>query len=948
MKITIIRLTSILLAVLLFLTACTPAVILEKETTASDTTESSTQTEETAEETTTGSTEETTEESTTSADTTESTQPEETTTEPDTETETEEETTEPDTETETGEETTPAETYVDLSHDVPELVGDDSKTVTVRSEGNLSTKDVVLEFDGKSGLFQITALSIDAHDSAFCDTCGFLPDGGGYLLNDHGTGIAGFRIDMVNKLGADAIQSIEAVFTTSVDAASSQLRILKASETNHGAILNECPSMAGAVGQDVSLDLALANPFNIADEDGNVTSFQIYFRNKNDATCTLKKIIIHMSAESLLEVDELEGNFYGRGDVITAIADIVADRFTAAGMGADITVEAKSFLQCESNANGFIRYKVTATFDDGTSIYKNNSLDIPHLSGAWLDNSEGGFGSSHDNLGQWQNTFDPSGMVLLTDNPISANEKMVSAQYAIIPESGDPLDPTLVWHEPHILKVSKASIDALFVNAWLDYATELQEGQRYRLLVRGVTLCSNYILHLDIPFTYSPLDTTVTDRINQALDVVSEADFICPSDTADKSAYITEQLASLVNDSAIEIKLNVIGEGVNTITVQATVLYKDAITAERMPAYTLNGEKLLAVYAFEGEAMVSDVLQFYDSSFEGSIKLLTPYDGDANVILASPDIYALFNSTIDEIQSGKYPFKFGENCLPVPAELTWTDTNASDKTYTVLVSKQLDMSNPIVLATTECRISVYNLEVGRTYYWQVTDGEEFSQIFTFTTALTPRFFSVGGVSNVRDLGGYYTVDGKRVKQNMVFRSAHFDDASAEGIDFMVNVLGIKTELDFRGAGHKAAFDSNRVRRVVIPVYWYSNIFSEEHFECVRQTISAFAYEENYPINFHCALGRDRTGTTSFLLLGLLGVDQETLLKEHYSSFFSSIGACVNEEFLLHILYIGDLAKGFARFAPKGATLQEQIEGYLLHIGVTAEEIASIRSILLED
>ena len=264
------------------------------------------------------------------------------------------------------------------------------------------------------------------------------------------------------------------------------------------------------------------------------------------------------------------------------------------------------------------------------------------------------------------------------------------------------------------------------------------------------------------------------------------------------------------------------------------------------------------------------------------------------------------------------------------------------------MSKQKDLSNPIVLSTTECRISVYNLEVGRVYYWQVVGGEETSQIFTFTTALTPRFFYVEGVSNVRDMGGYYTVDGKRVKQNMVFRSAHFDDASAEGLAFMTDVLGLKTELDFRGAGHKAAFDSNRVRRVIIPVYWYSYIFEEDKYEDVRKTISAFAYEENYPINFHCALGRDRTGTISFLLLGLLGVDQETLLKEYYSSFFSSIGACDKATFRDQILNIEGLARGLAKYAPKGATLQEQIEGYLLHIGVTAEEISSIRSILLED
>ena len=53
------------------------------------------------------------------------------------------------------------------------------------------------------------------------------------------------------------------------------------------------------------------------------------------------------------------------------------------------------------------------------------------------------------------------------------------------------------------------------------------------------------------------------------------------------------------------------------------------------------------------------------------------------------------------------------------------------------------------------------------------------------------------------------------------------------------------------------------------------------------SISAFADPNNYPMNFHCAVGRDRTGTTAFLILGLLGVDEETLIREYYSSFFSS-------------------------------------------------------------
>ena len=253
----------------------------------------------------------------------------------------------------------------------------------------------------------------------------------------------------------------------------------------------------------------------------------------------------------------------------------------------------------------------------------------------------------------------------------------------------------------------------------------------------------------------------------------------------------------------------------------------------------------------------------------------------------------------------------------------------------------------MTFTTEECRVAVPDLEVGRAYYWQVSDGSETSQLFTFTTADGyPRFFALEGVSNFRDVGGYITMDGKRVKQGMVFRSAYLNDASAEAKDYMLNVLGIRTELDLRGSG-AAAFGSD-VERQVIAMKWYNLIFNEADYEATRQTFSAFADPENYPINFHCAIGRDRTGTTSFLLLGLLGVDEETMLKEYYSSFYSQDGSCDREEFVKHIANIRGLMEGLGRYAPKGATLQEKIECYLLKTGVTEAEIAAIREILLEE
>ena len=842
------------------------------------------------------------------------------------------------------------DTYEDLSHTVAPIQGADGTSTTVTAKGDRSAPDVVLEFDGESGLFAISStLAVECHDCATCEECGFTADGEGYFITTHNLGgaQAGMTITLATPLPIASVTGMTITYRTSGEAVNSVIRVMTSHCTTMATFQNECPSLSGASEEYRTVDLNLTDVEALVDDDGNLSVFQIYFRNKDKIDCTFKDLTICVNPEKLLVVDELEGNYFSRGDVTAAIAETIAARFEGANVGAEITVEVDKYRQNSSKMDGSIRYKATAVMIDGSTVTGEGIVVIPHVSGVWLDDSTGSFGSSHDNRGEWQETFDPSGMVLLTNNTLFTKEGVETMEYAVIPEGGAYDASDVVWMAPHLLEMTEEGFNSLFVNAWLDYADILTEGERYRLLVRGVTPHDNYVLHLDIPFAYSPLDASVTSKLTAALKTVSEASFVCPADTPDKAVYVADTLAALLNDPALEIQTQLVGVGVNSATLRVTVVYKAAVQADRLPAYTVNGEALQAVYAFAGEALTTAALNYPYTTFEGSIQLLTPFDGCPDVVLTSPEIYALWNATIKEIESGKYPFKRGENCLPTPAELTWSDAETGSKTYTVTFSKNRDLSDALTFTTQECRVSVPNLEIGQTYYWQVSDGESDSQLFTFTTAEGyPRFFALDGVSNFRDLGGYTTLDGKRVKQNMVYRSAYIDGASDEAKAFMVNELGLRTELDLRGSG--SATFGKEVDRVVIAMQWYSHVFTKSNYEVVRQTISAFAYEENYPMNFHCAVGRDRTGTTAFLILGLLGVDEETLLREYYSSFFSQMASCDDEEFLKHIENIHGFMEGLARYAPGGATLQEKIEGYLLTVGVTEAEIASIRTILLED
>ena len=279
--------------------------------------------------------------------------------------------------------------------------------------------------------------------------------------------------------------------------------------------------------------------------------------------------------------------------------------------------------------------------------------------------------------------------------------------------------------------------------------------------------------------------------------------------------------------------------------------------------------------------------------------------------------------------------------------MTWVDEKAAEgKTYTVLISTDRDMKNPMVFTTTETRVEIYNLNIGTTYYWQVRSDMDASSVQVFATEDGyPRFIKLDGVSNVRDIGGYLTADGRRVKQNLAYRAAHLDAITAEAKEIALNTLNIRTDLDLRGGGSTPL--GSTVQHISVAMQWYEHIFEEDMYEVVRKTVSTFAYEENYPIIFHCSMGRDRTGTTAFLILGLLGVEEEALRREYYASFFSQQGAFNESEFPLLIINMNRLVDGFNSFGDKDDTLREKIHAYLLHIGVTEQEIQSIRDIWLE-
>ena len=110
--------------------------------------------------------------------------------------------------------------------------------------------------------------------------------------------------------------------------------------------------------------------------------------------------------------------------------------------------------------------------------------------------------------------------------------------------------------------------------------------------------------------------------------------------------------------------------------------------------------------------------------------------------------------------------------LPNPIVLEWSDTApAEGKKYNVTVKRLPDGKIFFKETTDKLSAEVVNLEIARNYEWTVatTDGQATSSFKT--EDLAPRLLQFATVRNARDFGGRIGIDGRRIRQGMMFRTS---------------------------------------------------------------------------------------------------------------------------------------------------------------------------------
>ncbi|WP_333740198.1 tyrosine-protein phosphatase [Streptomyces sp. IBSBF 2806] len=178
---------------------------------------------------------------------------------------------------------------------------------------------------------------------------------------------------------------------------------------------------------------------------------------------------------------------------------------------------------------------------------------------------------------------------------------------------------------------------------------------------------------------------------------------------------------------------------------------------------------------------------------------------------------------------------------------------------------------------------------------------------------------LAGVRNFRDVGGLPTVDGRRVRHGVLFRSGHLAHATDEDAAFLSG-LGLHTIFDFRNAADQKLegpdVELPGVRNVNLPLsdpadgaeFWkmvrdghvdqlreilgdgkaagrmiasYRTIVKERTAEHAR-VLHSLA-QDSLPALMHCAAGKDRAGLSVAVTLLAVGVEQDAILGDYLES-----------------------------------------------------------------
>jgi protein-tyrosine phosphatase len=321
---------------------------------------------------------------------------------------------------------------------------------------------------------------------------------------------------------------------------------------------------------------------------------------------------------------------------------------------------------------------------------------------------------------------------------------------------------------------------------------------------------------------------------------------------------------------------------------------------------------------------------------------------------------------------------------PDIVQISWkaADPNLRISVYHGTSPETIRREIPMGPAGGQSAVTVSELDPGLPHYFKVVAEAGKAMI------VGERRLPLEGTVNSRDLGGYETTDGRRIKWGKVFRSDHLARLTDDDIAFLQQ-LKIQSVCDFRTeteAGNRPDRfpEGDSGTYVHLPVShlkvdptrlfeklkrgdasWLTPGFLiqgyliniEEFASIWGRVFKRLAEPAHLPLLFHCTGGKDRAGTCAALVLLALGVPEETVIEDYGLSniYIADIVNQIYDEFKIDDEYRQKISPYFS--AP-----QYCIEAMISHLnknygspvaylqskaGVTAQILKKIKAQLLE-
>ena len=241
-----------------------------------------------------------------------------------------------------------------------------------------------------------------------------------------------------------------------------------------------------------------------------------------------------------------------------------------------------------------------------------------------------------------------------------------------------------------------------------------------------------------------------------------------------------------------------------------------------------------------------------------------------------------------------------------------------------------------------------------------------------------RHLDCDGVFNLRDLGGYPTVDGRSVRWRTVFRG----DGLHRAHDPLgpVRATSCRTVIDLRTVGERTAGfvlcdDVESLHLPLLLETWDRQALAlgspdpvdflvERYLEMaenggggIASILETLARPTRLPAVFHCSAGKDRTGVVAALLLATLGVEDRHIADDYHLSAraIDRIVASYDVPVAGDAVAMVAVPPAFLACPPEAILgfldrLRERhgsTDGYLASIGIGGPTLAALRDALLE-